>query len=93
MVFLFLGFIGSIADAKEMEDTVTPLQIHVVCKLSFRYGTSDSERKNSHIFVMVNAFSSRACIDRSFEPIHIGMPVRGVLELTESGCCSAQLVG
>ena len=70
-----------------------PLHIQVATKIAFLFGSSGEERINSHIFVRADAFSSRACLDRSFGPLHIGMPVRGVLELAERGYCSAHLVG
>ena len=76
-----------------MEDTCTPIQLQVVVKLSFRFGKTANERQNSFIFARVNAFSSRAGLDRCFEPVTLGSPVKGVLELTGSSYESAQLVG
>ena len=91
--FPFLGFIGHMENHKTMEGAVTPLLLQAVLKLAYRYGKTEAGRKDSYIYVRVNAFPSRACLSKSFEPLYVGMPIAGVLGLTESGYNSAQLVG
>ena len=76
-----------------MEDTATPMLVQIVAKLAFKYGQTAEERWHSHVLVRINAFSSRACLDKSFEPISLGTPVRGIIEVTDSEYGSAQLIG
>ena len=78
-------------DSTKMEDTMTPIHLQVVVKLSFKY--DEENRKSSHVFLRVNAFSSRACIDKSYDTLTLGTPVVGVLDLTDSTYKSAQLIG
>ena len=90
---LIYGFIGSISTANDMQDTETPLHVQVVAKLTFRYGSSIEERYDSHIYVRINAFASKACLDKSFECLTLGTPVCGVIDATDSSYKSAQLLG
>ena len=76
-----------------MEDTSTPFAAQVVVMLSFRYGDTADERYDSFIYARVNAFSSRACLNKSFEPVPVGTPVVGLLDITKSDYKSAQLIG
>lgn len=86
-------FSASIDEAEKMGDTDAPLRMQIVAMIAYRFDTAVGERKNSHVFVRINAFSSRAVLGRPFGAIRIGMPVRGALELTEIGYGSDQLVG
>ena len=76
-----------------MEDTATPMALQVVAKLSFRYGQTADEKVDSYVVVRVNAFASKACVGRSFEPISLGTPIKGIVEVTDSDYGSAQLLG
>ena len=76
-----------------MEDTSTPVAIQVVLKLPFRFGATSDERKDSWAFARVSAFSSRVALDKSFDVVTLGTPIRGVLEVTKSDYSSAQLIG
>ena len=76
-----------------MEDTTTPLHVQIVAKLTFKYGSSDSERQHSHVFVRINAFASRACLGKSFEALTLGMPAKGLIDGTDGDYKSAQLIG
>ena len=90
---LCYGFIGGIADSSTMDDTCAPISLQVIVKLPFRFGETAKGKEDSFLFARVNAFSSMACLGRSFESLCLGMPVRGVLELTRGTYESAQLVG
>ena len=84
------GYVASIGDA-ESTDTDSPFLFQVVAKLFFRYGTSPAELVGSFVFARVNAWSSKAVLDRSFEAVCLGMPVQGLLTPTDSKYASAQL--
>ena len=76
-----------------MEETCTPLHLQVIAKLNFRFGKTAKEDEDSFILARINAFSSKCCLDRSFESIALGTPIKGILELTRGTYESAQLVG
>ena len=87
------GFLGAMSGAPDMEDTCTPLHLQVIAKLWYKFGKKAAEKHWSHIFVRINAFSPRACLDKSFEALTLGAPIRGILEITDSHYGSAQLIG
>ena len=89
----FAGYIGEAKSSKTTEDTSTPLRLQVVAKLPYRFGKTEAETKDSHIFVRVNAFASRACLDKSFDCVKLGSVVCGIWGNTSSTYHSAQLVG
>lgn len=90
---LIYGFVGSISEPKDMDETTTPLLAQIVVKLAFKYGDTAEEKQDSHVYVRINAFSSKACLDRSFDTLVLGQPVCGIIEATDSDYRSAQLMG
>lgn len=84
------GFVASIGEAKSA-DTDSPFLLAIVAKLFPRYGFSHREASGSFAFARVNAFSSKAVLDRNFEAARLGTPVRGLLAPTDSTYASAQL--
>ena len=76
-----------------MEDTLTPWHIQVVAELAYRYGNKEAEGRDSYVYVRINAFASRALLDRNYEAFTLGAPAKGLLEATDSDYKSAQLIG
>ena len=89
---LFSGYVGALEDSPAMQDTATPFTAQIVTKLPFRYGKTEAERQDSYVFVRIQAFSSRACLGKSFDTVALGTPIRGVLDITTGDYNSAQLV-
>ena len=87
------GFLGSTSDCPDMEDTCAPLQLQVVAKFPYKFGKTSAETQHSHIYARVNTFSSRALLDKPFEALTLGTPIRGILDVTDSRYGSAQLLG
>ena len=75
-----------------MEDTATPVILQVVIKLPYRYGNTEAERRDSFMLARVQAFASRALLDKSFDTVALGAPVCGLLDTTAPDYKSAQLV-
>ena len=81
---MIYGFAGSISDAKDMAEKSTPLLLHVIAKLAYRYGISSGGRQDSYVYVRIGAFSSRACIDKSVGNLALGAPIFGFIDGSES---------
>ena len=60
---------------------------------AYRYGVTEAGRTGSRIFARFSDISFRACLSEISEPLHLGAPVRGVIEITESGYSSSRLSG
>ena len=86
-------FVGPIAEDPKMADAASPVLIQMVAKLSYKYGAACSEWGNSFVLVRNSAFRSKACLEKSFESVSLGTPIKGIVDLTDIEYGSAQLAG
>ena len=72
------GYIANIHDASS-DDSASPLQLTVILKLPFKYGSKACERYRSWAYARIFAFGSKALFSRPLEALSIGDAVTGAI--------------
>ena len=83
------GFIASIGEA-ESTATESPFLVTVVDKLFPLYGSSSEEVCGSLVFTRVNAWASKAFIEKRYQVVRLGIPLRGYLTPKDRKYLAAQ---
>ena len=81
------------AQSTDSDGTLTPVIFQLATKLNFRYGISDREYADSHIWCRVQAYSSLAALSLAVKPWKLGDIVCGIVERTSKEMNTARLVG
>ena len=84
------GYVANIHDTFS-DDTASPVQLTIVLKLPFKYGTKACEKYHSWAFGRIQAFGAKAAFPRHFEAISIGDAVTGVICVTGGDYRTAHL--
>ena len=81
MVFGYVAHISHTASSA----TWSPLFAQVAIEIPFKWGECPEELQDSWVFARANAYSSKACLPSSYQVLHIGAILRGMVEKCHAG--------